>query len=67
VKNISGVIPVLEGLPWNFVFLDFKDGKWSPIEKAAQPLINYSGFSSPLTRAQFEKLLRPQGKVKSRG
>ena len=66
VKNTSGVIPVLDGLDWNFVFLDHKDGKWLPMEKPARPLINYSGFSSPITRAQFGKLLKPQGHAKSR-
>lgn len=56
IKSISGVIPVLEGLNWNFVFLNYENGKWIPIEKPAEPLTNYAGYSSPLTREQLIKL-----------
>jgi len=56
VMNVSGVIPVLEGLKWNFVYLNYIDGKWVPIEETGEPLLNYSGYSSPLTPEQFKKL-----------
>lgn len=56
LKNVNGVIPVLEGMKWNFVYLNYDGGKWIPIENPAEPLINYSGYSSPLTRDQFGKL-----------
>jgi len=41
-------------------------GKCIPIEDPSPPLINYSGYSSPITRAQFEKLLKPQVNADSR-
>ncbi len=66
LRNVSGVIPVLENLPWNFVFLNYESGKWVPIDKPEPPLINYSGYSSPISRAQLEKLLKPQTEAESR-
>lgn len=56
LKNVSGVVPVLEGMKWNFVYLNYDEGKWLPIENPAEPLINYSGYSRSLTREQFSKL-----------
>jgi len=56
LKNVNGVIPVLEGMKWNFVYLNYDEGKWVPIEHPVKPLINYSGYSSPLSRDQFSKL-----------
>jgi len=56
LKNVNGVIPVLEGYDWNLVYLNYENGKWIPIKNAINPLLNYSGYCSPITRAQFEKL-----------
>jgi hypothetical protein len=56
LKNVEGVVPVVEGMKWNLIFLNYDEGKWIPIEHPVKPLINYSGYSSPLTREQFEKL-----------
>ena len=60
LKTAGGVIPVLDGFNWNFVFLNYEKGKWIPAEKPAAPLLNYSGYSSPITKEQFEKLMAPQ-------
>lgn len=56
IKNVEGVIPVLEGQKWNFPFLNYENGRWVPIEKPAAPLINYAGYCTPLTREQLVKL-----------
>lgn len=56
VKNVKGIIPVLEGQDWGFVFLNFEDGGWVPIDRPAEPLINYAGYSSPLSQEQVAKL-----------
>jgi len=56
LKSISGIIPVLDGMKWDLVFLDYKDGKWTPIEHSVEPLIHYSGYCNPLTIDQFSKL-----------
>lgn len=56
LKNVNGVIPVLNGMKWNFVYLNYDQGKWVPIENPGEPLINYGGYSSPLTHDQFKKL-----------
>jgi hypothetical protein len=60
LKNATGIIPVLDGFKWNFVFLNYSQGQWSPIERSAEPLLNFSGFSAPITQEQFAKLARPQ-------
>lgn len=55
-KNVRRVVPVLDGWEWNFVFLNYENGSWIPIEKPAEPLVNYAGYCTPLTREQFAKL-----------
>lgn len=62
LENVKGIVPVLEGLNWNFVFLDYDQGRWTPLVKPEPPLINYAGYCSPLTRAQLDKLDKPQGR-----
>jgi hypothetical protein len=64
LKNISGILPVLAGQKWNFVFLNYVQGGWVPIEDPAEPLVNYAGYSAPLTREQFEKLERPRERAR---
>jgi hypothetical protein len=56
LKNIQGIVPVLSEQDWGFVFLNFEDGRWVPIESPAEPLINYAGYCAPLTREQLAKL-----------
>jgi hypothetical protein len=60
LKNAVGIIPVLDGYNWNFVFLNYRQGKWAPIENPAAPLLNYSGYSIPITTEQFNRLAKPQ-------
>lgn len=57
--NAKGVVPVIDDYDWNLVFMDQKNGKWIPVKKPPKPLLNYSGFCSPLTKTQFEKLTFP--------
>jgi hypothetical protein len=64
INNIQGIIPVLEGWDWNFVFLNYENGNWVPLDNPAEPLINYSGYCSPLTREQFLKLGQEQSPPK---
>ena len=56
LKNAQGVIPVLDGMKWNLVYFNYENGKWIPLQNPPDPLKNYSGFCSPLTREQFSKL-----------
>jgi hypothetical protein len=56
IKSIEGVIPVLEGMRWDLVFLGREGDKWVPLRDPATPLLNYSGYCSPLTREQFARL-----------
>ncbi len=56
VKNVEGVIPVLDGMKWDLVFLGREGDKWVPLRDPAAPLLNYSGYCSPLTREQFAEI-----------
>jgi hypothetical protein len=60
-SNVKGVIPVVEGMKWNVPFLDYRDGKWTPLPNPGPPLLNYSGSCSPLTKEQLAKLAKPRG------
>lgn len=60
MKNVEGVIPVLDGMKWNLVYLGRKDTTWIPLENPAEPLLNYSGYCTPLTQEQFGKLSKAQ-------
>ncbi|HVN30992.1 MAG TPA: hypothetical protein VMT45_03315 [Thermoanaerobaculaceae bacterium] len=61
VTNVQGVIPVLEGMRWDVPFLNYEGSKWVPVANPAEPLLNYSGFCTPLTRAQLAKLEKVRG------
>lgn len=61
VKNLQGVIPVLEGMKWNVPYLNYESGKWVLIANPAEPLLNYSGFCTPLTREQLAELEKARG------
>ncbi len=60
LKNASGIIPVLDGYNWNFVYLNYRQGKWTPVENPAAPLLNYSGYAKPINAEQFSRLALPQ-------
>jgi hypothetical protein len=56
LKNIQGIVPVLSGQNWGFVFLNYEGGRWVPLEKPAEPLVNFAGYCSPLTEEQLVRL-----------
>lgn len=60
MKGADGVIPVLEGYNWNLVYMNWNstDSSWVPIKNPPEPLLNYSGFCSPITKEQFLKLTK---------
>ena len=60
VKQINGVIPVVESVQYNSVFQNFEKGTWTPISNPEKPQIQYVGFGSPLTKEQLKKLLTSQ-------
>ncbi len=60
LKNATGIIPVLDGFDWNFVFLNYINGKWERLDNPPKPLLNYSGYAQPITSEQFAKLMMPQ-------
>jgi hypothetical protein len=62
VKNIKGVIPVVDGVTYECVYQDYKNGKWIPIENAPAPLLHYAGYGTPLTKEQLNKMAQPMGK-----
>ncbi len=60
LKSNGGVIPVVDGYNWNFIYLNYTQGKWTPIENPAAPLLNYSGYAKPITAEQLNRLATPQ-------
>lgn len=61
MKNVEGVIPALDGMKWDLVYLDRQDSSWIPLKNPAEPLLKYSGYCTPLTKEQFGKLSMAQG------
>ncbi|MDH4222029.1 MAG: hypothetical protein OEV55_00670 [candidate division Zixibacteria bacterium] len=47
-----------KGMKWNLVYLDRKDTTWVPLKNPEEPLLNYSGYCSPITKEQFENLVK---------
>ena len=60
VKNLKGVIPVVDSVDYKCSYQDLKDGKWVPLEKYATPVRQYAAFGKPLTPEQLEKLAKKQ-------
>jgi hypothetical protein len=56
IKNVQGVIPVVDGVRWNAVFLDRRGDQWVPLEKPDEPLIQYSAYCTPLSREQLARM-----------
>lgn len=63
-RNTPGVIPVLEGMRWTLPYFDRVDGQWVPIASPAEPVIQYSGYCTPLSPEQFKKLEKAQSSKK---
>jgi hypothetical protein len=62
VRNIKGVIPVVDGVTYDAVYQNYQDGKWIPIDNPSAPNLQYVGYGSPLTQEQLKKLAMPVGK-----
>ncbi|MGQ9569875.1 MAG: hypothetical protein ACUVUQ_03345 [Thermodesulfovibrionales bacterium] len=62
VKNVKGIIPVVDGVIYESVYQDYKDGKWIPIDNPPTPLIHYAAFGEPLSKEQLKKLSIQMGK-----
>ena len=61
LKQTKGVIPVVDGVTYDFVYHDYKDGKWVPIDSPPKPLLQYAGYGTPLSEIQLRKLATPMG------
>jgi len=57
----AGVVPVVDGVDWKLPFLDRRGDGWVPLTDAPAPLLNYSGFCTPLSREQLARLEKPRG------
>ncbi|MEW6054149.1 MAG: hypothetical protein AB1552_10255 [Nitrospirota bacterium] len=62
LKHIKAVIPVAEGVTYNSVYQDYRDGRWIPIKNPPKPLLQYAGYGTPLSETQMKKLAMPMGK-----
>ncbi len=59
--NLKGVIPIVEGVYYKSAFMDYKDGKWIPIQNPPKPMVQFPCFGKPLTKEQLKKLAIPFG------
>ena len=62
LKNLKGVIPVVDGITYSLVYQNYQDGIWIPIENPSVPGLQYAAFGKPLTENQLKKLSLPMGK-----
>ena len=62
LKQAKGVIPVVDGVTYDFVYHDYQNGKWIPIENPPAPVLQYAGYGTPLSKEQLNKLALPMGK-----
>ena len=62
VRNAKGVIPVVNGVTYEAVYQNYKEGKWIPIEHPPAPKMQYAAFGEPLSVEQLKKLSMPMGK-----
>jgi len=60
VRNLQGTIPVVEGVEYDFVYQNYQDGKWVPIQNPPAPKVHYAGYGNPLSKEQLNKLIEPQ-------
>ncbi len=62
LKNLKGVIPVVDGVSYDNAFQDYRNGQWFPIDNPPKPVVQYSGFGKPLSKEQLGKMAQPMGK-----
>jgi hypothetical protein len=62
LKNLKGVIPVVEGVDYDCAYQDYQNGKWIPIDNPSLPMVQYIGYGKPLSKEQLKKLAQPMGK-----
>jgi hypothetical protein len=62
LKNVKGVIPVVDGVIYDSVYQNYKDGKWIPISNPPLPMIHYAAFGEPLSKEQLKKMSIPMGR-----
>lgn len=59
VVNVPAVIPVVDGVDYDFAYENYKDGQWIPIQDAPKPMLQYVGFGAPLSKEQLSRLAKP--------
>jgi hypothetical protein len=62
LRNLKGVIPVVDGLSYECAYQNYKEGKWVPIENPPAPVLQYVGYGKPLTKEQLKKMAQPMGR-----
>lgn len=62
LRNLKGVIPVAEGVSYQCVYQDYRDGVWIPLDNPPSPVLQYSGFGKPLSKEQMRKLALPMSR-----
>lgn len=59
LNNLKGVIPIVEGVKYKNAYMEYMNGKWSPLENPKEPMHQFVAFGKPLTKEQLKKLMLP--------
>jgi hypothetical protein len=51
LKKAQGVIPVVDGVAYDCVYYNYRDGKWIPIKNPPKPLMQYVAYGNPLSES----------------
>jgi hypothetical protein len=71
IQKGKGVIPGRAGIEYGLVHQRFEKGKWTTLEPAGPALVQYAGWSGPVSDKHFRKMLKfkseePEGKDKKK-
>jgi hypothetical protein len=61
LRSLKGVIPVVRDADYIYVYQNYRDGQWIPIDNPAEPRLHYAAFGEPLSASQLDKLAEPAG------
>lgn len=60
IQNIKGVIPVVAGVDYQCVYMDYQKQKWLPVKNHNPVVYHYPGFGTPLSKKQLASLAKTQ-------
>jgi hypothetical protein len=50
----------VDGVDYQCVYQDYRDGQWTPIQDPLDPLVQYAAFGKPMTAQQLDRMQKQQ-------